>query len=95
LWCLVTSAALALAVTTGACRPVNPNEDTRIEAEIKARLVAEKFANLTRLGVHSRGGVVYLSGTVASPDERKAAEDLSKSVRGVERIVNALEVQAE
>ena len=67
----------------------------RIEAEIKARLVAEKFANLTRLGVLSRGGVVYLSGSVASPDERRRAEALSASVQGVERVVNTLEVQNE
>ena len=65
----------------------------RIEAEIKARLVAEKFANLTRLGVLSRGGIVYLSGSVASPDERRRAEALSASVQGVERVVNTLEVQ--
>jgi hypothetical protein len=41
---------LGLLVVAGACRPINPNEDARIEAEIKARLVAEKFANLTQLG---------------------------------------------
>jgi sugar phosphate isomerase/epimerase len=92
---LLTSAGLALAVTAGACRPIDPNEDTRIEAEIKARLVAEKFANLTRLGVLSRAGVVYLSGTVASLDERARAEALSRDVRGVGRVVNTLEVQPE
>jgi osmotically-inducible protein OsmY len=91
----VTSAVLALVVASGACRPIDPNEDTRIEAEIKARLVAEKFANLTRLGVLSSRGVVYLSGTVASPDERTRAEALSRDVRGVGRVVNALEVQPE
>jgi osmotically-inducible protein OsmY len=82
-------------VSSGACRPLNPNEDTRIEAEIKARLVAEKFANLTRLGVVSSGGVVYLSGTVASLDERARAEGLSRDVPGVRRVVNTLEVQPE
>jgi osmotically-inducible protein OsmY len=91
----MTSVVLGLLVAAGACRPINPNEDMRIEAEIKARLVAEKFANLTRLGVLSRGGVVYLSGSVASPDEQRRAEALSASVRGVERVVNTLEVQNE
>ena len=91
----MTAAALPLSVASGACRPVNPDEDTRIEAEIKARLVAEKFANLTRLGVLSTGGVVYLSGTVVSADEKTRAEELSRSVRGVGRVVNTLEVQPE
>jgi hypothetical protein len=92
---LLASAVLALAVAGGACFPVNRNEDMRIEAEIKARLVDEKFANLTRLGVLSRGGVVYLSGTVASADERARAETLSRSVQGVGRVVNRLEVLPE
>jgi BON domain len=90
---LLTAAGLGLLLAAGACRPINPNEDARIEAEIKARLVAERFSNLTRLGVLSSGGVVYLSGTVASLDERTRAERLSRTVRGVERVVNALEVQ--
>jgi len=92
---LLTSAALALAVAGGGCFPANPNEDMRIESEIKARLVDEKFANLTRLGVLSRRGIVYLSGTVASTDERARAETLSRSVQGVGRVVNRLEVLAE
>jgi osmotically-inducible protein OsmY len=92
---LATAAVLALAVAAGACRPVDPSEDTRIEAEIKARLVAEKFANLTRLGVVSRRGIVYLSGTVASLDERARAEALASGVRGVGRVVNTLAVQPE
>jgi osmotically-inducible protein OsmY len=92
---LATAVLLAVAVAAGACRPVNPNEDTRIEAEIKARLVAEKNANLTRLGVLSSAGVVYLSGTVVSPDERARAEELARSVSGVRRVVNTLDVRAE
>ena len=92
---LLLAAALGCAVAAGACRPVNPSEDTRIEGEIKARLVAEKNANLTRLGVISKGGVVSLSGTVASTEEKARAEAVSRTVRGVERIVNRLEVLGE
>jgi hypothetical protein len=91
---LVASAALGLALAAGACRPVNPTEDARIEAEVKAALVAERSANLTRLGVLSSGGVVYLSGTVASADEKARAAALSRSVQGVRRVVNTLEVRA-
>ena len=91
----MTSVVLGLLVAAGACRPINLNEDARIEAEVKARLVAEKNANLTRLGVLSTGGVVYLSGTVVSTDEKARAEELSRSVRGVGRVVNTLEVRAE
>jgi hyperosmotically inducible periplasmic protein len=92
---LAVAVALGLLAVAGACRPVNPTEDARIEAEIKARLVAETNANLTRLGVLSSSGVVYLSGTVASADERARAETLARGVRGVTRVINTLEVRAE
>src|SRR5262245_38766602 len=91
---LGTSLALALAVMAGACASINPNEDTRIEGEIKARLVAEKFANLTRLGVLSSEGIVYLSGTVASADEKTRADELARSVRGVGGVGSTPEVRA-
>jgi len=55
----------------------DPWQDARIESEVKARLVEEKNANLTRLGVVSRRAVVYLSGTVTSTDEKALAERLA------------------
>ena len=86
---LVAGALLAVA----GCATIDPLEDTRIEAEVKAKLVAEKDANLTRLGVLSSGGTVYLSGTVESPGQKVQAADLARTVRGVRRVVNTLEVR--
>jgi hypothetical protein len=76
-----------------ACATTDAWQDVRIESEVKARLVAEKSANLTRLGVVSRQAVVHLTGTVASPDQKALAEEVAKSVAGVRRVVNTLEVQ--
>jgi hyperosmotically inducible protein len=87
---LVIAAALALAA---GCATFDPLEDTRIEAEVKARLVAEKAANLTRLGVHSREGAVELSGAVASEEQRARAETLARGVHGVRRVVNHVDVR--
>jgi osmotically-inducible protein OsmY len=86
-------ALVALVAVLGGCATGDPWKDARIENEVKARLVAEKDANLTRLGVVSRQAVVHLSGTVASPDQKATAESLAKSVAGVRRVVNALEVR--
>jgi len=74
------------------CATVDRTEDMRIESEVKARLVAEKDANLTRLGVLSSNATVYLSGTVESRNQRAQAEALAKGVRGVRRVVNTLDV---
>ena len=83
---------LALATLLGACATVDPRDDTRIEAEVKARLVAERDANLTRLGVVSSNATVYLSGDVESADQRAQAETIARAVRGVRRVVNTLDV---
>jgi osmotically-inducible protein OsmY len=84
---------MGLVLALGACATFDPLEDTRIEGEVKARLVGEKGANLTRVGVVSREGTVSLSGAVASPDQRERAEDLTRGVHGVRRVVNRLEVR--
>ena len=85
---------LGVVLALGGCATFDPLEDTRIEAEVKARLVAEKDANLTRLGVVSNKGIVYLSGPVESSIQRAQAETLARGVRGVSRVVNTLEVRA-
>jgi hyperosmotically inducible protein len=74
------------------CATVDRVEDLRIESEVKARLVAEKDANLTRLGVLSSNATVYLSGTVESAEQRAQAAALARGVRGVRRVVNTLDV---
>ena len=40
-----------------ACATRDPWQDARIEREVKARLVAEKSPNLTRLGIVSRSSI--------------------------------------
>ena len=83
-----------LIVTVAGCATVDRTEDMRIESEVKARLVAEKDANPTRLGVTRTGAVVYLSGSVTSPDQRQRAETVARDVTGVRRVVNMLEISA-
>jgi hyperosmotically inducible periplasmic protein len=85
--------AVALAATAACATAVDPREDLRMEAEVKARLVGEKDANLTRLGVVSNQAVIHLSGTVESAEQRARAESVAREVRGVRRVVNSLEVR--
>lgn len=78
----------------GGCASVDPWQDARIEAEVKSRLVAERDANLTQVGVVSRNATVYLSGAVESADQRALAETVAKGVRGVRRVIDSLEVRS-
>jgi osmotically-inducible protein OsmY len=83
---------VGLLFALSACATIDPWQDARIESEVKARLVAEKEANLTRLGVVSRQAVVYLTGDVVSPEQKALAESVARSVAGVRRVVNTLDV---
>jgi len=86
-------AAMTLVIVAlSACATADPWTDTRIESEVKARLVAEREANLTRLGVVSRERTVYLSGTVESEEQKAKAETVVKGVPAVKRVVSTLEV---
>jgi len=76
------------------CATVDPWTDARIESEVKARLVAQHDANLTRLGVVSREQSVYLSGTVESGEQKETAESVARSVPGVKRVVSTLDVRS-
>jgi osmotically-inducible protein OsmY len=86
-------ALLAAPLLFGACATVDPWHDARIESEVKAHLVAESDVNLTRLGVVSRRSVVYLSGDVASNEERERAASVAGGVSGVQRVVNGVTVR--
>src|SRR5262245_29006130 len=92
---VVLALFVTLLVAAGGCATQrDPWEDARIESEVKARLVAEHDANLTRLGVVSRQATVYLTGTVESTDQKSKAETVARGVKGVKAIESALEVRA-
>jgi hyperosmotically inducible periplasmic protein len=70
-------------------------DDLTITASVKARLVADKLSNLTRIDVDTVNAVVSLTGLVESEFEKRRAEDIASLVDGVEKIVNDLQVQKE
>ena len=85
---------LVVAVALGGCAAAfDPWQDARIEAEVKARLVAQRTSNLTQLGVASREGTVFLTGAVESTDQKALAEALAKGVGGVRGVVDRLEIR--
>jgi hyperosmotically inducible protein len=67
-------------------------DDATVTASVKAKLVADKPANLTRVDVDTNQGTVYLNGTVDSPEQRTRAEQLAWQAKGVREIVNNLQV---
>ena len=70
-------------------------DDLTITASVKARLVADKLSNFTRIDVDTVNAVASLTGLVESDFEKRRAEDIASLVNGVEKIINDLQVRKE
>jgi hyperosmotically inducible periplasmic protein len=70
-------------------------DDTTITASVKAKLVGDKTANLTRIEVDTTNQVVTLNGIVESADQKAKAEQLAHQVGGVKSVKNNLQVQTQ
>lgn len=67
-------------------------DDTVITSEVKAKLGDEKLVNTTRISVKTEKGVVYLTGAVATSDDRARAVSIAKNVKGVHDVVDHLTI---
>ncbi len=67
--------------------------DTKITTEVKAKLAADHPANLKDVSVKTEEGVVYLSGTVPTGEQRARATELAASVKGVKKVVSQIEIK--
>ena len=68
-------------------------DDSTITASVKAKLVGEKAANLTRIEVDTTNQVVTLNGIVQSANQKAKAEQLARQVGGVRSVKNNLQVE--
>ncbi|HXF77092.1 MAG TPA: BON domain-containing protein [Methylomirabilota bacterium] len=68
-------------------------DDSTITASVKAKLAADKAANLTRVDVDTTNRVVSLNGIVESAEQKRRAEQLAMEVGGVRRVENHLQIQ--
>ena len=68
-------------------------DDTTITTEVKTKLTNEKASNLTRISVATARGHVSLTGVVATPADRARAEQIARSVAGVQGVANNLQVE--
>jgi osmotically-inducible protein OsmY len=69
-------------------------DDAALTTAVKAKLASDKAATLTRIDVDSNRGVVALNGVVNTPADKARAEELTRQVKGVNRVENNLQVQA-
>ncbi|RFU44645.1 BON domain-containing protein [Paraburkholderia sp. DHOC27] len=70
-------------------------DDGTITTKVKADLLGAKNVKSTHIHVKTRKGVVWLTGTVPTSDDKAAAAEVAQNVGGVESVKNHLKVVAE
>lgn len=91
---IILLSALAAGCTAMTGKTIGENiDDANITASVKATLVADKVANLTRIDVDTTRGVVSLNGVVESPDQKVRAGQLALTANGVKDVINNLQVR--
>ena len=92
------AAVIALAVGLGACTttqsPKRQVDDNAIHAAIKAKLTADRFSNIVNTDINVTNGVVTLAGEVPNAKVKADAEQEARSVDGVVRVINNLQVKS-
>jgi osmotically-inducible protein OsmY len=92
------AAVVALVGFVGACKtttsPGRQVDDAAIKTAVKAKLAADvKLSTLTNIEVNSTNGIVTLAGQVRDESDRIQAETVARSVDGVVRVNNELQVK--
>ncbi len=95
---LATAAIVMFVSLVAGCKtttsPGRQIDDAGIKTAVKAKLAADvKLSTLTNIEVNSTNGVVTLAGQVTDPDDRVQAERVARSVDGVVRVNNELQVK--
>jgi hyperosmotically inducible periplasmic protein len=89
---VLLSLAAGCRSTTGQSMGENV-DDKVITAAVKTRLVAERTKSLTSVDVDTKRGIVYLKGSVATPEQKAEAERIARTVDGVRQVVNNLTIE--
>ena len=68
--------------------------DAALTAKVKTAIATDAgLGSAAAINVNSYRGVVQLSGFVDSPDKIKRAEEVARSVEGVQRVENGVKVK--
>ena len=95
---LQTVAVFVLVAFVASCKttssPGRQVDDAAIKTAVKAKMAADvRLSTLTNIEVNSTNGVVTLAGQVGSESDRAQAAAVARSVDGVVRVNNELQVK--
>jgi osmotically-inducible protein OsmY len=88
---LLLAAALAGCVSSPQCNSAQCQGDAKINADVQSRIKEHReLGPPNMVYVQTRGGVVYLTGQVATDLQRETAETVAGGVPGVTNVVNSI-----
>lgn len=95
---LQTVAVIVLVGFVASCKtttsPSRQIDDAAIKTSVKAKMAADvRLSTLTNIEVNSTNGVVTLSGQVENESDRAQAAMVARSVDGVVKVNNQLQVK--
>jgi hyperosmotically inducible protein len=67
-------------------------DDTVITTKVKAKFAEAKEVDATSIGVETINGTVLLRGMAKSPQEKRQAEIIARSIDGVKAVNNRIDV---
>ena len=97
-WLCIPVVVVLCAFTLVGCRSLTGRsfgqqwDDKTITSQVKSKLTGDRFGNLMSTGVGTHYGIVYLNGTVQTPEQRAEAERIASRVDGVKGVVNNIVV---
>ena len=67
-------------------------DDSTLTTYVKSQLASDKLVTLSRVGVETNNGIVYLTGEVETAEQKSRSGSLAYEVKGVRQVVNNLQV---
>jgi hyperosmotically inducible protein len=67
-------------------------DDGVLTSSVKTQLASDRLNTVSRVGVETNNGVVYLTGEVETGEQKSRVGSVTSQVKGVRQVVNNLQV---
>jgi osmotically-inducible protein OsmY len=91
---VLAAMVVAIAACTTTQSPGRQIDDSAIHTAVKAKLTVDRFSNIVNIDINVTNGIVTLAGEVPNAKVRADAEQEARSVDGVVKVINNLQVKS-
>jgi osmotically-inducible protein OsmY len=95
---LTVAVSITLALLVARCTTTQTAgrqiDDTTIHAAVKAKLTGDRFSNIVNIDINVTNGIVTLAGEVPNAQVKADATTETRTVSGVVKVINNLQVKS-